>query len=97
MATKLLERRVFNSQVKSKNVTGKERWLGYLFGPIGALLLNAILATYLNIYYTDVLKLTTISGGLFLAIFPLVSKGLHQQDHLHTRLADVVVDVHLVL
>ena len=89
MATKLLERRIFNSQVKSKNVTGKERWLGYLFGPIGALLLNAILATYLNIYYTDVLKLTTISGGLFLAIFPLVSKGV---DALTNVLMGYIVD-----
>ena len=76
MATKLLERRVFNSQVKSKNVTGREKWLGYLVGPIGALLLNAVLASYLNIYYTDVLKLTTIWGGLFLTLFPLVSKGI---------------------
>ena len=70
----MLGNRVFNSKVKSKNVTNKEKWLGYLIGPIGALLLNAILGTYLNVYYTDVLKLTTIWGGLFLTIFPLVSK-----------------------
>lgn len=66
----ILNARIFNSRVRSKNVTGKEKWLGYLIGPAGALLLNAVLATYLNIYYTDVLKLT----GLFLVIFPLVSK-----------------------
>ena len=89
MAAKFLEKRIFNSQVKSKNVTGKERWLGYLFGPIGALLLNAILATYLNIYYTDVLKLTVISGGLFLAIFPLVSKGI---DALTNILMGYIID-----
>ena len=89
MAAKFLEKRIFNSQVKSKNVTGKEKWLGYLFGPIGALLLNAILATYLNIYYTDVLKLTVISGGLFLAIFPLVSKGI---DALTNVLMGYIVD-----
>lgn len=41
---------------------------------MGALLLNAVLATYLNVYYTDVLKLTTIWGGLFLTIFPIISK-----------------------
>lgn len=70
----MLGNRVFNSKVKSKNVTNKEKWLGYLVGPIGALLLNAVLGTYLNVYYTDVLKLTTIWGGLFLTIFPLVSK-----------------------
>ena len=74
MATKLLERRIFNSRIKSKNVTGKEKWIGYLLGPAGALLLNAVLATYLNVYYTDVLKLTTIWGGLFLTLFPIISK-----------------------
>lgn len=70
----MLGNRVFNSKVKSKNVTNKEKWLGYLVGPIGALLLNAVLGTYLNVYYTDVLKLTTVWGGLFLTIFPLISK-----------------------
>lgn len=70
----LLSSRIFSSRVKSKNVTGKEKWLGYLIGPIGAILLNAVLATYLNIYYTDVLNLTTVWGGLFLTVFPVVSK-----------------------
>ena len=32
----------------------------------GALLLYAVPATYLNVYYTDVLKLTTVWGGAFL-------------------------------
>ena len=71
---KLLESRLFNSRIHSKNVTGKEKWFGYLLGPIGALLLNAVLASYLNIYYTDVLKLKGIWGGVFLTVFPLVSK-----------------------
>lgn len=61
-------------QIHSQNVTGKEKWLGYLLGPCGALLLNAVLATYLNVYYTDVLKLTAVWGGAFLVVFPLVSK-----------------------
>ena len=47
---KLLSARIFNSKVHSKNVEGKEKWLGYLLGPCGALLLNAVLATYLNVY-----------------------------------------------
>ena len=63
---RLMSARIFDSQVHSKNVEGKEKFLGYLIGPAGALLLNAVLATYLNIYYTDVLKLS----GLFLVIFP---------------------------
>ncbi len=71
---KLLNSRIFNSRVRSQNVTGKEKWLGYLLGPAGALLLNAVLATYLNVYYTDVLKLSPLWGGAFLVVFPLVSK-----------------------
>lgn len=70
----LLDRKMFDSCVHSQNVTGKEKWLGYLLGPCGALLLNAVLATYLNVYYTDVLKLTSIWGGAFLVVFPLISK-----------------------
>ncbi len=62
------------SLVSSPEVTKKEKWLGYLLGPAGALLLNAVLATYLNVYYTDVLNLTPLWGGLFLTVFPIVSK-----------------------
>ena len=70
----LLENRAFRSRVTTQNVGAGEKWLGYLLGPAGALLLNAVLATYLNVYYTDVLKLTHVWGGAFLVIFPIVSK-----------------------
>ena len=62
------------SLVRAPEVSKKEKWLGYLLGPAGALLLNAVLATYLNVYYTDVLNLTPLWGGMFLTIFPIVSK-----------------------
>ena len=62
------------SRIRSENVTAKEKWLGYLLGPAGALLLNAVLATYLNVYYTDVLKLTGVWGGAGLVVFPIISK-----------------------
>ncbi len=62
------------SLIKSPEVKAKEKWLGYLLGPAGALLLNAVLATYLNVYYTDVLNLTPLWGGVFLTVFPIVSK-----------------------
>ena len=65
---------VFNSRIKSDAVTKSEKWLGYLLGPAGALLLNAVLATYLNVYYTDVLNLTPLWGGVFLTVFPIISK-----------------------
>lgn len=71
---KVLEQKFFDSRVKSDKVTAGEKWLGYLIGPAGALLLNAVLATYLNVYYTDVLNLTGVWGGLFLMIFPIASK-----------------------
>lgn len=66
--------RLPRTRITGDRVTGAERWLGYLLGPAGALLLNAVLATYLNVYYTDVLKLTSVWGGAFLVVFPIVSK-----------------------
>lgn len=65
---------LMKSRIKSEHVTAGEKWLGYLLGPSGALLLNAVLATYLNVYYTDVLHLTGLWGGAFLVIFPIISK-----------------------
>ena len=69
-----INNKLFASRVKQENVVASEKWLGYLVGPAGALLLNAVLASYLNVYYTDVLKLGGIWGGSFLVIFPIVSK-----------------------
>ena len=71
---KLVEKKIFQSKIHTENVKPAEKWLGYLVGPAGALLLNAVLGTYLNVYYTDVLKLTGLWGGAFLVIFPIVSK-----------------------
>lgn len=85
---------VWNSRIKQTNVEGKEKWIGYLFAPAGALLLNAVLASYLNVYYTDVLKMTHVWGGMFLLIFPIVSKIIdvitniimgYIIDHTHTK------------
>lgn len=71
---KFVECKAFQSRIRSEDVKPAEKWLGYLLGPAGALLLNAVLATYLNVYYTDVLKLTHVWGGAFLVVFPIVSK-----------------------
>ena len=78
-----------NSLIKAPEVKAKEKWLGYLIGPAGALLLNAVLATYLNVYYTDVLKLTTLWGGVFLVAFPMVSKII---DAVTNVLMGIVID-----
>ena len=85
--------KLIQSKVHTSDVGKAEKWLGYLLGPTGALLLNAVLGTYLNVYYTDVLKLTKIWGGAFLVIFPIISKILdaitnvaigYAIDHTHT-------------
>lgn len=62
------------SRITSPEVERREKWLGYLVGPTGALLLNAVIANYLNVFYTDVLNLTHVWGGAFLALFPILSK-----------------------
>ena len=73
---RIFEKPFLSSRIKSEDTTGSERILGYLLAPSGALLLNGILATYLNVFYTDVLKLTTVLGGVFLAVFPIISRVL---------------------
>lgn len=72
----VLSGRVWNSRIRSQNVGSAEKWLGYLVGPCGALLFNAVMATFLNQYYTDVLGLGNVWGGMFLVVFPIVSKIL---------------------
>lgn len=62
------------TRIRSEHVQKPEEILGYLIGPAGALLLNAVLGVYLNVYYTDVLNLTPLWGGLFLTVFPIISK-----------------------
>ena len=74
MKKELFNGKRFATCVKTEQVGSAEKWLGYLLGPAGALLLNAVLATYLNVYYTDVLKLGGLWGGAFLIIFPIISK-----------------------
>jgi GPH family glycoside/pentoside/hexuronide:cation symporter len=64
----------FNSRIKSTNVRGSERWLGYFAGPAGAAILNVVLISYLNVFYTDVVKIGWLWGGAFLVMFPIVSK-----------------------
>lgn len=89
MKSSFFSRRAIASRVRNNDVTRSEKWLGYLLGPAGALLLNAVLATYLNVYYTDVLKLTTVWGGTFLIVFPIISKVI---DALTNVIMGYVID-----
>lgn len=73
----ILSNKIFDSKIHSYNITEKEKWLGYLIGPAGALLVNALLAQgFLNVFYTDELGMSNVWGGLFLVIFPVLSKIL---------------------
>lgn len=68
--------KIFNSRTNKEKITVKERLLGFLFGPSGALTLNMVIGSYLTVYYTDILRLGSLYGGIFLAALPLVSKIL---------------------
>lgn len=62
--------RLPQSKITEENTSFKEKVLGYLIGPSGCLVVNAVLATYLNLYYTDVLMLS----GAFIVVLPIVSR-----------------------
>lgn len=70
----LFNRNGLNSRIKSANVQNSERWIGYFLGPGGVILLNAIMASYLNVYWTDVAKISGLWGGAFVLVFPIASK-----------------------
>lgn len=63
-----------DSRITTRNVSNTEKWLGYLFAPLGPFIFNAIVSTYLNVYYTDLLGATAWWNDAFLIIFPIVSK-----------------------
>ncbi|MCM1188494.1 MAG: MFS transporter [bacterium] len=70
----IFNNKAMNSRIRSANVQASERIIGYFFGPAGVILLNGILATYLNVFYTDIIKVGGLWGGLFLTVFPILSK-----------------------
>ena len=76
MASKngMFSSKIFDSRIRSANVSAKEKWIGYLLGPAGAMLLIGIINTYSNKFYTDVAQVSHLWNGAFLVIFPLVSK-----------------------
>lgn len=77
MTKTLLDSKFFDSKITSPNVTAKEKWIGFLLGPAGALLVNAILGGgFLNIFYTDIIGIGNLWKGMFLAVFPVIAKIL---------------------
>lgn len=77
MKKEMFSSKIFNSRITSANIQMSERILGYLLAPAFVMSMFYISGqSYLNMYYTDVLKLTPVAGGMFLALLPIVSKVL---------------------
>lgn len=72
----LINNNVFDSKIHTNRIDKKEMYLGYFLGPIGVILMNAILSSYLNVYYTDVLNINHIWDGIFISAFPVTAKIL---------------------
>ncbi|MER0122639.1 MFS transporter [Streptococcus sp. ZJ93] len=65
---------ILDSRIKKDTVGLVEKGLGYFVGPFLALISNAILASYLNRYYSDVIGWTDSEKfGIFSATLPIVS------------------------
>jgi GPH family glycoside/pentoside/hexuronide:cation symporter len=74
----LMSSRIFDSKIKSTDITKSERILGYFVAPAIILTMGAISGQgYLNVFYTDVLNLTPIAGGMFLVMLPIISRILN--------------------
>lgn len=74
MKSKIWDNPRLDSRITTRNVSSTEKWVGYLLAPLGPFIFNAVVSTYLNVYYTDLLGATAWWNGAFLIIFPIVSK-----------------------
>lgn len=63
---------LLSTKVKSANVKPKEALLGYLIGPLCALISNAIFGSYLNQYFNNVLGMTDYNSS-FAVLMPMLS------------------------
>lgn len=74
MKEKIFEHPLLRTKIKSEEIKLKEMIIGYFLAPFGALISNAILASYLNRYYSDVIGWTDAEKfGSFSALLPIVS------------------------
>lgn len=70
-----MSQKAFQTRIRTDEVKGAERWIGYCLGPALVATLNAgVGGSYLNSFYTDVLGLNALAGGLFLTLMPVISK-----------------------
>lgn len=74
----------FSTLVKP-DVTTKEKVLGFLIGPAGCLVVNAVLASYLNLFYSDVIMLS----GTFMVVLPIISRVV---DAITNFIMGIIID-----
>ena len=69
---------LLSSKISSPNVKPPEMLIGYLIGPFGALLSSGIFTSFLNQYFTDVLRLDTafLSGLQLISTIFIVAANL---------------------
>jgi glycoside/pentoside/hexuronide:cation symporter, GPH family len=80
---RMLSSKLFDSHVKSDDVNNAERWLGFFAGPSLVASMSGICGnTYLNVFYTDVLGMSPIMGGLFLVSLPIITRILNAATNL---------------
>ena len=65
---------LLRTRITSANVKAGEMMLGYLIGPLCALVSNAVFSSYLNRYYSDIIGWTDATRfGVFSALLPVLS------------------------
>ena len=88
--SKLFASPKMDSRIKSANVTGAERGLGYFASPLLIYMAYYTMSgTYLNKFYIDVVKLGGVAGGAFLVLLPVLSKIV---DAVTNLLMGVIID-----
>lgn len=69
--TKIWNKPVFHTRIKSKDVTIWEMAFGYFLGPLGVLIMTTLVSTYYLTYYRTYDDI--VAQGTFLTLLPLIS------------------------
>lgn len=69
--TTILDKPIFHTKIKSKDVTIWEMAFGYFLGPLGVLIMTTLVSTYYLTYYRTYDDI--VAQGTFLTLLPLIS------------------------
>lgn len=69
MNNSIFEKEFMDSKITTEKMTAKEKILGYILGPLGALALQAVVNQLAELYYTEIFYIDRIFGvGTYLAM-----------------------------